>query len=111
MRIKWLKKFTADDTKTVEIFTIKFSMFYVRSAVNTVSLQQCDVMCFALLHHLPRPQAGLDLADMRFSQIEHAQTRLADPAADGEGQLIVQQAPVEVQVLALHDAPDFQLAQ
>ncbi len=64
----------------------------------------------ALVHHLCRPQAGLDLADVRFSQIEHAQARLANPTADGEGQLIIQQAPVEVQVLALHRTAEFQLA-
>ena len=49
----------------------------------------------AFFHHFLRPQAGLDLADMRFAQIEHAQAGLADPTADREGQLTVQQASVE----------------
>jgi hypothetical protein len=52
-------------------------------------------MHLAAFHHFRWPQAGLDLADVRFPQVEHAQSRLADPTADREGQLTVQQALVE----------------
>ena len=41
------------------------------------------------------PDTGLHLADVGLAQQEHAQAGLADAAADGEGQLALQQQLVE----------------
>ena len=47
------------------------------------------------------PQGGLHLADVGLAQQQHAQAALADAAADGQGQLAVQQHLVEGQLPAV----------
>ena len=47
-------------------------------------------MCLCLLADLIGPYGHLDLADVGFAQEEHADPGLADAAADGVGQLLIQ---------------------
>ena len=68
-------------------------------------LQQGDIVFPAVLHHISRPYAGLDLADVGFAQVKHAQPRLTDPTTNGLGQLIIEQALVKVQILASQGTP------
>ena len=55
------------------------------------TLQQCDTSIFTCFHGVSIPQAHLNLANMAGADQQHAQPGLANAAADGLGQLTVQQ--------------------
>ena len=55
------------------------------------------VVRLAFRAHVFGPDAGLYLSDMRFAQVEHTQSGLADTAADRQGQSVSHQAFVEVE--------------
>src|SRR5699024_3064272 len=57
-----------------------------------------------------RPERGLNLADVRFSQIIHTDTGLSDTASDGVGQFFVEQGFLERQFCALLASCGLQLA-
>ena len=60
--------------------------------------EQNDPGVLAGLEGLLIPDRCLHLADMGLAQEEHAQPGLADAAADGQGQLALQQQLVEGQL-------------
>ena len=70
-----------------------------------------DVVLCALLDHLLRPKAGLDLSDMGFAQEIHAKPRLADTSADGERQFVLEQFLVEQEFFPVVGAGYLQLTQ
>ena len=57
--------------------------------------QQNDAGVMAGLDGLVVPGGYLDLSNVGLAQQEHGQTGLADAAADGEGELVLQQQLVE----------------
>ena len=61
------------------------------------ALRQLNTCFTAGGAHVLRPDSALDFTDMRFPKQEHAQTGLADTAADGLGKLAVQQQAMEVE--------------
>ena len=72
-------------------------------------LQQSDACLFAGFYGVMIPDTGLNLADMGAAHHQHSQTALADTAADGQGQLVIQQHPVEGKLPAVITAGFFQL--
>ena len=58
-------------------------------------LQQPDPGFFAGVYRCLIPDAGLDLADVAAAHHQHGKTALTDTAADGQGQLVVQQHLME----------------
>ena len=81
------------------------------AALRRLASQEVDVAFPAGRHHVGGPDAGLNLADVRLAQIEHAQPRLPDAATDGQRELAVQQTAVEKQFLAVFGARESQLPQ
>ena len=77
--------------------------------LSSGSLQQTDACLFAGFHGGLIPDAGLDYADMAAAHHQHTQTALADTAADGQRQLIVQEHLVEGEVTAIIAAGFIQL--
>ena len=75
------------------------------------SLNQVDASRFRLFAHGFRPDAGLNLANMRFPQIEHTEAALSDTSADTLRQLSIQQTLVEEQLLAVLRSGQLQLVQ
>ena len=68
-------------------------------------------MCLCLLADLIGPYGHLDLADVGFAQEEHADPGLADAAADGVGQLLIQNGFLERKFCTIRAACSVQLAQ
>ena len=71
--------------------------------------QQNDAGVMAGLDGLVVPGGHLDLSNVGLAQQEHGQTGLADAAADGEGELVLQQQLVEGEFPAVVAAGGFQL--
>ena len=71
--------------------------------------QQNDAGVMAGLDGLVVPGGYLDLSNVGLAQQEHGQTGLADTAADGEGELVLQQQLVEGEFPAAVAAGGFQL--
>ena len=74
------------------------------------NLQYRDACFPADLSRIVVPDGGLDFADVRFAQQQHAETALADAAADGVGQFARQQRLVEGQFSAVVAARDGELS-
>ena len=69
------------------ISLIAFVVYYQIGIFHV--LQQENVVFPALLYHIIRPDGRLHFADMCLAQKIHAQSALADPAADGVRQLFI----------------------
>ena len=65
--------------------------------IRAEMLQQYDILLRALLAHLLRPQADLDLADVGFTEKEHTESGLTDAAAHAKGERSVQDTLMERQ--------------
>ena len=72
-----------------------YTIFFQQAVLWTERLQQRNARLGAGLAGGSVPDAGLHLADVGAAQQQHAQTALADAAADGVGQLTVQHGLVE----------------
>ena len=74
-------------------------------------LNQVHAKTFALPPHVVGPNAGLDFADMAFVQKHHAKTTLSNTTTNGEGQTVVEQLLVEIQLFAFLLMLKLQLSQ
>ena len=74
-------------------------------------LYQVHTEFLALLTHIVGPDRSLDLTDMSLVEQHHAETALSDTATDTQGQFVVQQLLVEIELFALLLSLDLQLAQ
>ena len=63
----------------------------------------------ASLFDIFRPEACLDLPDVRFSKKKHAQAGLPDSSADAQGELPEEQLFMEEQLLSVDCSRHFQL--
>ena len=78
-----------------------YTIVFQQAVLWTERLQQRNARLGAGLTGGSVPDAGLHLADVGAAQQQHAQTALADAAADGVGQLTVQHGLVEGQSTAV----------
>ena len=69
--------------KVAVVFVFNFNLFNIHFRISEF-LNDDDIVLPALVNHFLRPDACLRFADVRFSQIIHAQPRLPDPAANGK---------------------------
>ena len=70
---------------------------YPGISVLDMSDERNVLLCTDVSHFL-RPDGGLDFADMSLSQIEHAEARLADAAADAQRKGTFGKAAMEVEL-------------
>ena len=77
--------------------------------MSYMKLQQDNASLFTGLDSLGIPKRGLNLADMALAQQQHRNAGLADAAAHGQGQLVVQEHLMEGQLAAVIAAGQSQL--
>ena len=72
-------------------------------------LQKINAISCAFFPHLIGPDGYLNLSDMSLAEIKHTDTGLADTAAHGVGQLLLQNGLLEGQLRPILAAGEFQL--
>ena len=74
-------------------------------------LYQGHTHFFAFLTHAVGPDGGLDLADVSFVKQHHAQTTMTNTSSNAQGQAVVEQLLVEIELLTLLLTLNLELAQ
>ena len=79
--------------------------------MNWRKLNQVHPQFLTFIPHVVRPDTCLNLSDMSLVQQHHTQTALSDTTSDREGQLVVQQLLMEIELFALFLTLYLQLTQ